>query len=155
MCIHTHRRHPTLSLPYLPRHLPTYLSTYPTPLLQVHAIKEAQGQTEEGGEPDYASMTPEERKRAKVFTYLLVSLGWICQYVCVFGKKRGGVVDCAAMAPGGAEAGQGACVGVTVDVAVSVWVWMVVAFCWEEGGRLCGGVGMQRFDLTLVSLCDM
>lgn len=45
----------------------------------MHAIKEAQGKEEEGGEPDYASMTPEERKRAKVRKSL---------YVC--GEGRGG-----------------------------------------------------------------
>ena len=34
--------------------------------LKAHEAKAVQGTADEGGEPDYSAMTPEERKRAKV-----------------------------------------------------------------------------------------
>lgn len=54
--------------------------------LRVHAAKEAaKAQGEEGGEVDYAAMTPEERKRAKVGDVFVVGGCW-----CHGGEGRGG-----------------------------------------------------------------
>jgi hypothetical protein len=42
--------------------------------LKAHAAKAAMAGGDEGGEPDYASMTAEERKRAKVRVRMVVNL---------------------------------------------------------------------------------